>query len=201
MYNASVLATLALILASAHSAETIHPGLTDRIQITINAAGHTKELRLAPDTKIRRTSNLVFEIVLRDEREACELEQTINPYNNSESAPCSHEPEKNTREQAEHNSEHHGIRFPETSEREVQQTYKTADVAADTGAAVANAWDSNGHGHGDSDADDSGADDAVAATEVKLATEDADFKVDGSGSNGMLVGTAVATPSAQGTVQ
>jgi hypothetical protein len=122
-----MLVTLVLMLAmaSAHSAETIHGGGRDRIQITINA-GQKKELRLAPGTKIRRTSNLVFEVVVRDAQEACELEQTINSYHNSDSAPCSHEPEENTLKQTEQKSKHHGIRFAaETSEREARQTYKT----------------------------------------------------------------------------
>jgi hypothetical protein len=45
---------------------------------------------------MHQTSNLVFEIVVRDAQEACQLAQTIHPHSNSESTPCSHDTTENT---------------------------------------------------------------------------------------------------------
>jgi hypothetical protein len=132
-YNTLALAMLALLsaTASAHSVETVNGG-RDGIQITINV-GQTKELHLTPDTKIYQTSDLVFEIVVRNQQEACELAQTINPYN-SESTPCSHEPAVNTREQTENTSEHMentNEHYEEKNAAETSETFERAGRSTD----------------------------------------------------------------------
>jgi hypothetical protein len=101
---------LALVSVSSHSAETIHgEGPEDEIQIAVIVRKDSRELRL-PGSKIRRKSELVFEIAMQNEREAYQLEQTINP-NNSDHTPCSHEPDADAnsereREMIENNVEH-----------------------------------------------------------------------------------------------